>query len=182
MKLSLKKKRAVLVGLVLLLGVAVMANWYFTGPDANINSTGGDSSENSSSVDSHNLGDAIYVSSTDIDSEYFASAKLSRDESYDSAVATLKEIIESSEVDEQSVQTAADTISSIALRKTAQADIENLIKAKTGSNCVAVLSEDSAEIIISDSVLSDSVVLQIKEIVMNNYEISAQKISIIGAK
>lgn len=182
MKLTLKKKRAVLVGLVLLLGAAVLANWYYTGPDANIHSAGGDSSEDLSSVDSHNLGDAIYVNSTDIDEEYFASAKLSRDESYDSAVATLKEIIESSDIDSQSVQNAADTISAMSERKTAQTDIENLVKAKTGSNCVAVLSEDSAEIIISNSVLSDSVVLQIKEIVMNNYEISAEKISIIGTK
>lgn len=180
MKLTTRKKHAVLVGLVLLLGVAVMANWYYTGPNADISSTGG--SENSSDVDSQNLGDAIYVNSTDVDGEYFASAKLSRDESYDNAVATLKEIIESSNVDQQSAQTASDAIASMSQRQIAQSNIENLVRAKTGSDCVAVISDDSAEIIISEEAISDSAVLQIKEIVMNNTEISAEKISIIGAK
>lgn len=180
MKLTTRKKQAVLVGLVVLLGVAVMTNWYFTGPNAGISSTGGN--EDSSNVDSQNLGDAIYVNSTEVDGEYFASAKLSRDESYDSAVATLKEIIESSDVDKQSLQTASDAMASITQRQIAQANIENLVRAKTGSECVAVISDDSVEIIISDSAVSASSILQIKEIVMNNTEISAEKISIIGTK
>lgn len=182
MKLTARKKNAVLASLILLLGVAVLANWYFTGPTAGINSTAGISDEDTSSVDSQKLGDAVYVNSTDIDGEYFASAKLSRNESYDEAVATLKEIIESSDIDEQSVQTASDAITSMTQRQIAQTNIENLIKAKTGSECVAVLADDSAEIIISESALTESAVLQIKEIVMNNSEISAEKISIIGAK
>lgn len=182
MKLTARKKNAVLASLILLLGVAVLANWYFTGPTADINSTAGISDEDTSSVDSQKLGDAVYVNSTDIDGEYFASAKLSRNESYDEAVATLKEIIESSDIDEQSVQTASDAITSMTQRQIAQTNIENLIKAKTGSECVAVLADDSAEIIISESALTESAVLQIKEIVMNNSEISAEKISIIGAK
>ena len=182
MKLSMRKKHAVLASLVLLLGIAVFANWYYTGPDSRISSAGSTSDVDSSNVNSQNLGDAVYVSSTDIDSEYFASAKLSRDESYDEAVATLKEIIDSSDVDEQSVKTASDAITSMSERQIAQTNIENLVKAKTGSDCVAVLSDDSAEIIISKELISDSTVLQIKEIVMNNSEISAEKISIIGAK
>lgn len=182
MKISTKKKHALLATLVLLLGVAVLANWYYTGPDSKISSAGNTSDEASSNVNGQNLGDAVYVSSTDVDSEYFASARLSRNESYDEAVATLKEIIESSEVDQQSLQTASDAITVMTERQLAQVNIENLVKAKTGSECVAVISDDSAEIIISEELLTDSVVLQIKEIVMNNTEITAEKISIIGAK
>ncbi|MBR5232710.1 MAG: SpoIIIAH-like family protein [Clostridia bacterium] len=180
MKITSKKRHLMMAGLVLVLGAAVLVNWYYTDPQKNAVSV-----ENSSDVNEangKNLGDAVYVNSTDINDEYFANAKLSRDESYDSAVATLKEIIESSDVDKQSVQTAADSINSITNKKIAQVNIENLITAKTGSKCVTVISDDNVEIIVSDKVLNDTTVLQIKEIVMENSDISAEKISIIGAK
>lgn len=182
MKLTTRKKHAVLAGLVVLLGVAVLANWYYTGPQTDINSASSSSSEDASSVDSKNLGDAVYVSSTDIDDEYFASARLARDESYDEAVATLKEIIANEEADDKSSSTATDTITVMTQRKIAQSDIENLVKAKTGGDCIAVISEDSVEIIVNEKLLTDTVALQIKEIVMNNTEISSEKISIIGIK
>ncbi len=180
MKITSKKRHLMMAGLVLVLGAAVLANWYYTNPEKNPVAV-----ENGSDVNEangKNLGDAVYVNSTDINDEYFANAKLSRDESYDSAVATLKEIIESSEIDEQSVQTAADSINSITNQKIAQVNIENLITAKTGSKCVAVISDDKIEIIVSQNVLNDSTVLQIKEIVIENTDISSEKISIIGAK
>lgn len=180
MKISSKKRHFVMAGLVLVLGAAVLVNWYFTDPEKN--PVAAENGSDINEANGNNLGDAVFVSSSDINEEYFANAKLSRDESYDSAVATLKEIIDSSEVDEQSVRTAADSINSITNRKVAQVNIENLVTAKTGSKCVAVISDDSAEIIVADSILNDATVLQIKEIVIENTDISSEKISIIGAK
>lgn len=182
MKLLKNKKHAVLAALIVILGIAVMANWYYTNPESKIAGADSVSGEDVSNVNSKNLGDAVYVGSSDISDEYFASAKLSRDASYDEAVATLKEIIDSSDVDEQSIQTASASINTISARKIAQVDIENLVKAKTGSECVAVISDESAEIIVKESALNDETVLQIKEIVMSNTDIGAEKITIIGAK
>ena len=182
MKFTMKKRHTVLALLVLFLGLAVLANWYYSNPGNNVLPADGTSDIDSSNVNGSNLGDAIYVNTTDVYDEYFAGAKLSRDESYDEAVATLKEIIESSDVDEQSVKTASDSIMSMSERRITQVNIENLVKAKTGSDCVAVIADDYVEIIVAESVLSDQTVLQIKEIVINNTEFSAEKISIIGAK
>lgn len=181
MKISMKKRHTVLAGLVLILGLAVFANWYYTNPN-NILPTDGTSDVDTSNVNGANLGDAIYVNSDSENNEYFAGAKLSRDESYDEAVATLKEIIESSEVDEQSLKAATDAISAMSERKIDQTNIENLVEAKIGGNCMAVINDDSVEIVVNESVLSDATVLQIKEIVMENTQFSAEKISIIGAK
>lgn len=181
MKLSTKKRHTLLAGLVLMLGLAVLANWYYTNPDTNILAADSESNVDSDNVGA-NLGDAVYVNSSDISDEYFAGAKLSRDESYDEAVATLKEIMEHSEVDEDSAKTVANSINAMSERRIAQVNIENLVKAKTGSECIAVIADDSVEVIVEDKVLSDSTVLQIKEIVMDNTEISSEKISIIGAK
>lgn len=181
MKISKVRKQALLAGLIMILGIAVFVNWYYTGPE-NAERTGSVNGDDTSNVNSANLGDAIYVGSTDVDQEYFASAKLSRDESYDAAVAVLKQIVSASEVDSQSVKTAADSINAMTERRLAQVNIENLVKAKTGSDCVAVISDETAEIIVKESALSNDVILQIKEIVLQNTAISAEKITIIGAK
>ena len=165
MKGSLKKNQIVLGGLVIFLGVAVLVNWYYTSPENEAKYADSASDTDSSNVDSVNLGDAVYVNGSEISDEYVAGAKLSRDESYDEAVAT-----------------ASDSINEISKRRIAQTNIENLVTAKTGGQCVAVLSDDSAEIIIDDEKLSSDVILQIKEIVMDHTELPAEKITIIGAK
>lgn len=182
MKISMKKRHAALAVLVLFLGLAVLANWYYTNPGKNVLPTEGISDVDTSNVNGTNLGDAIYVNSSNVSEEYFAGAKLSRDESYDEAVATLKEIIESSDVDEQSVKTAADSISVISERRILQVNIENLIEAKIGSECVAVINDNSVEIIVNESSISEQAILQIKEIVVDYTGFAAEKISIIGAK
>lgn len=182
MKITMKKRHTVLAVLVLFLGVAVLANWYYTSPGNNVLPADGSSDVDTSNVNSQNLGDAIYVGSSDISDEYFAGAKLSRDETYDEAVATLKEIIQSSEIDEQSIRTATDSINNLSERRILQVNIENLIKAKTGSECVAVINDNGVEVIIDESAISEQSVLQIKEIVVEYTGFSAEKISIIGAK
>ncbi|MBQ8209737.1 MAG: SpoIIIAH-like family protein [Clostridia bacterium] len=182
MKITTRKKHAVLASLVLILGVAVLANWYLATPDANISQVMGESDIDSDNVDSQNLGDAIYVNSSEVSDEYFASAKLSRDNSYDEAVATLKEIVNSSEADADSVKNATDAIAVMSQRKIEQTNIENLVEAKTGSGCVAVISDSGVEVIIDELSVSDDTILQIKEIVINNTDFSQEKISIIAAK
>lgn len=182
MKFTSRKKHAILASLVLILGIAVLTNWYLNTPDTNISNVMGESDIDSNNVDSQNLGDAVYVNTTDVYDEYFASAKLSRDSSYDQAVATLKEIVNSSKVDDDSVKTASDTIAQMSKRKVEQSNIENLVAAKTGSKCIAVISDNGVEVIIDKAVITEDTILQIKEIVMNNTEISQEKISIIAAK
>lgn len=181
MKISVKKRHTMLATLILVLGVAVLANWYYTKPDG---ATAADSmsDEDTSNVSTGNLGDAIYANSGTSENEYFAAARISRDEAYDEAVATLKEIVESSDADTQSVNDAAVSINSLAERRILQADIENLIEAKIGSSCVAVVNEDSVDIIVDGKLLSDTVVLQIKDIILEKTDILAEKISIIGTK
>ena len=180
MKITSKKRNILLSGLVVALGVAVLANWYYTDPSKTPVTS--ENMSDISNVNNANLGDAIYVSATDVYDEYFAGAKLSRDASYDEAVATLKEIIESGEADEQSIKTAADSINRLTDERVAQVNIENLVEAKTGSDCIAVISNDSIEVVVKDEILNSDTILQIKEIVIENTNISAEKISIIGAK
>ena len=47
---------------------------------------------------------------------------------------------------------------------------------------MAVINEDRIDIVVSNSVLNDNTVLQIKEIVMNNSDIPPENITITGVK
>lgn len=179
MKLSTRRRNAMLASLVLILGIAVFANWYYSGTEKSLKAADG-LTEAMSDVDTPQLGDAIYVSGSQ--AQYFSNARLQRDESYDKTVSTLRGIIDTSDVDEQSVKTASASLDNIANKKILQTDIENLIRAKTGSDCVVVLSEDSAEIILPQNIINNDTIIQIKEIVSEKTDFSSEKITLIGVK
>ncbi|MEG2720125.1 MAG: hypothetical protein RR914_02250, partial [Oscillospiraceae bacterium] len=60
-------------------------------------------------------------------------------------------------------------------------DTENLINAKIGKK-VLVIAGDTIEVITEKNTLNDSVIMQIKEIIVNKSKISAEKITIVEVK
>lgn len=180
MSALVKRKQLVLAGLVVALGTAMFVNWYFTKPTTNI---GGKIASESTTQSDVNLGDAQYVNGTAQNSEndYFASALLNRNNAHDKAQASLKEIIESSEARDEDKAEATNQINELAKNIQLEADIENLVKAKVSGDCIVTLS-DSAEVVVGSGKLNDSVVTQIKEIIVNKTKISQEKIIIIEAK
>lgn len=172
-----KKKQLVLTALVVLLGVAVYINWYYTRPENQV-----DNNLTESTTQTGNLGEAEFVDGqTPEGEEYFAAVKLNRSTAHDEALETLKLLIKDDATPEE-VAAAADTIEKFSNRLKSESDIELLVKAKTGSECVAVINEDRIDIVVSSSVLNDNTVLQIKEIVMNNSDIPPENITITGVK
>lgn len=176
MNLLIKKKQFVLSALVVMLGVAVFVNWYYTKPDAELK-TGG---ENTTSVAEGNLGEAEYVNTID-DEEYFATVKLNRSNAHDEAIDTLKLLI-SDDSSEEEVSNAALTIQQFSNKLKQETDVESLVTAKTGSECVAVINQDKIEIVVANQILNDNSALQIKEIVIDNTDIPVENITIIGVK
>lgn len=171
-----KKKHLLLTVLVVLLGVAVYVNWYYTRPENQVDA-GTDGT-----TQAGNLGEAEFVSGvTPEGEEYFAAVKLNRSNAHDEALETLKLLIKDDATPEE-VAKATGTIEKFSNRLKSEADIELLVKAKTGSECVAVINEDKIDIVISNSVLNDNTVLKIKEIVLNNSDIPAENITITGVK
>lgn len=180
MSALVKRKQLVLAGLVVALGTAMFVNWYYTKPTTNI---GGKIAAESTTQSDVNLGDAQYVNGTvqNTESDYFANAQLNRNNAHDKAQAALKEIIESSNAKDSEKAEASTQLNELVKNIQLEADIENLVTAKIAGACIVTLS-DSAEIVVSSGKLNDSVVTQIKEIVVNKTDISQEKIIIIEAK
>lgn len=177
MHVLLGKKQIVLAALVAALGLAVFVNWYYSGTQTEIFPEG--SAENGISADAPD-GEAQYVSGGD-DGEYFASVKLQRDTAHAETIDELQAVLTSAgEGSEAAVSTAKaiETISNVIKMET---DIESLVSGKTGSECVAVISENSVEVVVPTASLNDSNVLTISDVVNEVCNGKYENIKISGA-
>ena len=94
-------------------------------------------------------GEAAEVSAGAEGSDYFASARLTRQQARDSALSLLKEASENDSVDEETVNEAAKSIQTLASYALSEAQIENMITAKGYDDCVVFLSEDGVSVVVS---------------------------------
>lgn len=181
-----KKRQIVAAALVLALGSAVFINWYYNRPA--VENVNGGLSVGEVEETGGNLGDAQLVNSSSVSesavqtsksSDYFASAKLRRNTAHDEASETLNKIIKDSSSDSAAVKEASEALTSLSNAIKLEADMEALIKAKTGSECVAIVNNGTAEIIVGKGVLNDTTIVQIKEIVLKQTGFSAENITII---
>ena len=80
--------------------------------------------------------------------DYFATARLTRQQARDSAISLLREASESDAADAAVANEAAETIQTLAAYALAEAQIENLVTAKGYADCVAFMGEDSISVVV----------------------------------
>lgn len=190
MKNIFAKRQVVIAALVLALGGAVGLNWYFTNGDGSNKLTpviGTAGTQAAGQTTKKNLGDAAYVNGTtakpaDQESEYFVSSRLERQTARDASIEQLNKIINNKNASEAAVKDATAAVAKISANINKENQAETLIKAKGYSNCLVMISEESAEVIVKTAEINDTIVLQIKEIVMKQTSFSADKITIIQVK
>lgn len=163
MHMILGKKQIVLAALVAALGLAVFVNWYYTGTDTEIFPEGDASGNSGISVDAPD-GEAKYVGGSE-DSDYFASVKLQRDMAHADALEDLQTVLTSAGEGSESATVTASAIEEISAVIKMETDIESLISGKTGSECVAVISDNSVDVLMPSSTLTDSNVLAISDVI-----------------
>lgn len=190
-----KKRQVLMAALVVALGAAVFVNWYYTKQPQTVQtnspvSSTQQSTENQEAATAGNLGDAQFVSGTLPSSEnkttdepeYFVQAKLDRTVAHDKAKETLQQTIDSSTADAESKKAASEALEKLSANIKKETDTENLIKAKISSGCVVVIDNGKAQVIVEKGKLNDTVVLQIKEIVIQQTGFTVENITIIEAK
>lgn len=125
--------------------------------------------------------DAAEVSGEAGGKDYFASARLTRQQSRDSALSLLKEASENEDVDAETANAAAKSIQTLAAYTLSEAQIENMITAKGYDDCVVFLSEDGASIVVStgEDGLQTEDVARITDIVKQETGLSAECIKIM---
>ncbi|WP_294854073.1 SpoIIIAH-like family protein [Oscillibacter sp.] len=183
------KRYTVVVTMLVLICAAAALNWQAT---QNAAPTGAGSSGQSGGK---LLGEAALVSGGDgsaapVDetgvytgSDYFASARLTRQQARDSAVSLLQQAAEEDGASQGALDQAAEGIQAMAQFTMAEAQIENLVTAKGYTDCVAFMSEDSLSVVVSTASgeLADTDVAKITDIAMTETGYPAGNIKIMAA-
>ena len=169
-----RKRQIIAAALVLALGSAVFINWYYNRPSVK-------SANAKPSVEAlvNSSGVSESAVATGKSSDYFASAKLRRNSAHDEASETLNKVIKDSSSDASAVKEATEALKALSNAIKLEGDIEALIKAKTGGDCVVIINNNSAEVIVAKGALNDTVILQIKEVVLKQTGFSAENITIV---
>ena len=187
-----KSKQILTATLIVALGAAVAVNWYYT------NTPEHSGEEITTQAVSGNLGDSLYVggttaapddknkstteSNSDSSDEYFAKAKLTRQQSHDEIIDSIEEIIDSDNIDSDTKKTVTLLLSDFQSDIKAETDTENLIGAKVKGECLVVINDGACQVILEKNTLNDLLILQITEIIEKNTEISSENLTIIEAK
>lgn len=177
-----KRTRIGIAAFVLLLAVGVMGNWYYENTD--ISQT---IEPLISQSKTKTLGEAEYVGATTVqntESEYFSSARIERQKSRDESLEKLQAVLDSQKEDNDAKKHATMKIAQLSSNISIENKIETLVTAKGVNNCLAIISDegDRVDIIVDVEELNDNIIIQIKDIAMEQMKISFENISIIQSK
>ena len=126
-------------------------------------------------------GEASAVSGEAQPDDYFATARLTRQQARDSALSLLQEASGASEVDEAVVNEAAQSIQTLAAYTLAEAQIENMITAKGYADCVVFLADEGVSVVVSagEDGLQTEDIAKITDIVKQETDLAADRIKIL---
>ena len=126
-------------------------------------------------------GDAEEVSGEALPGDYFATARLTRQQARDSALSLLQEASGAAEVDEAAAAEAAQSIQTLAAYTLAEAQIENMITAKGYTDCVVFMADDGVSVVVSagEDGLQTEDIAKITDIVKQETELTADCIKIL---
>lgn len=169
------KKQVVTSVLVLILAAAIYINWRYADPS-------GLTTDVTSSTPKTGQAEYVATDKVTIDTDYFKNARNDRTKAYEDAIAEFEEIEKSAKAGEEEKALAYKSHIELVERQSKQSDIEALIKAKGFDECVVVLSENNANVVVYAKELSNSEILQIQDIVTSNYSVDLENIKIINIK
>ncbi len=174
----LNKKTTVLAACILVIGVAGFLNVRYSNPAENIpkDALTDKSGEASLETDEIAADESVAVETLE---DYFALAVINRERVRDEAIEMLKDVAGSDATDVSAKNEAYVEMTRMANEIANEANIESLVKAKGFSECVAVISNDTANVIVESDGLTINEVAQIKEIVYLECGVLPDNIKII---
>ena len=183
--MSVWKRNAVVVVIVLFVGVAVYLNWSY-----NREATA-DAEATQSETPGKVLGQSALVNGSGGEelegggkTGYFASARLNRQQARDSALELLQKAASEEGAAQSVVDEANAAIQTMAAYTMSEAQVENLVTAKGYGDCVCFLNETSVSVVVSatEGGLSEKDIAKIVEIVKEETGMTADQITIIEAE
>lgn len=181
--LIIGKKQIIMTCLTLMLAIAVYINYTAAPKISNEPDTKIVTAEN----DTVSYGETEFVNaeteSVNVsNSDYFAQARLDKMNNRDTAVQTLQSIIGGGDItEEEMVMNALDAVEVSKLIES-EGTIESLIKAQGFADCVAYLDGSTAKVVVKTEGLDKAQAASIKEIILDETEVSAENIRIFEVK
>ena len=180
------KRNTAVAAMVVLVCAAVGLNWKYTGEEAaqGVEEAGtkilGEATLVSNQTGESDTADeaAVYTGS-----DYFASARLTRQQARDNAISLLQEAAEQENADTTVANEASEGIQVLATYTLAEAQIENLVIAKGYTDCVAFMGDGSVSVVVASESgeLTGEDVAKITDIAMRETGFSASGIKIMAA-
>lgn len=177
------KRNAVVMTTLVLVCAAVALNWRYSGEEAarQVQETGTKILGEAELVSGQSEGvadeEAVYTGS-----DYFASARLTRQQARDNAISLLQDAAQQEGADAGAATQASESIQVLAAYTLQEAQIENLVTAKGYTDCIAFLGEDSVSVVVSTTSgeLTAEDVTKITDIAMAETGLSAGSVKIMA--
>ena len=173
--IKIGKRNFIIAGAVLLVGIAVCINW------AVLSSSGEDGFDYSTGAGMQDTtpSQSVEIPDTSASNDaYFSSIEVSRQRTRDEAIEVLQSVVDNQSATEVAKNEALAEINNLAKIMEQEANIETLIMAKGFENCVAVISGDKANIVVSAEDILPAQISQINEIVYDTAGILPVNINI----
>ena len=192
LNLIIGKKQIIIVGLTLILGVAIYINYLVgtnmanaskevpTVKDSNVQSIG-NYGEQQFVSDNDNNTNAQNMSVSDTD-QYFAQARLDKEQSRAQAVETLRTIYGGGDSTDTELAVMAENAANLSSYIESESKIENVLKAQGFEDVLCYLSDSGANIIVKTEGLSSAEAAQIKNALLSEVNVPAEKITILEIK
>ena len=180
------KRNAVLLTMAVLVCAAAALNWKYSAQE------GTDAAEEAGTKI---LGEAALVSGGEgaegamdetavyTGGDYFASARLTRQQARDNAISLLQEAAEQENADETVANEASEGIQVLASYTLTEAQIENLVTAKGYADCVAFMGEDGISVVVSTDTgeLTEADVAKVVDIAVSESGYPASAVKVMAA-
>ena len=192
------KRNAVVAVIAVFVCAAVYLNWSYeqeagktlgestmVGSEDPLVSGNTDSSSSSQQNDTDQQGEQSSASGeqtgTESGDDYFANARLNRQQSRDSALSLLQEAANREDADQTLRDEANQSIQTMADYTVTEAQIENMIVAKGYTDCVAFIGDNSLSLAVAapEGGLTDADTARILDVVSQNAGFSADQVTII---
>lgn len=176
------KMKVAVASFVFLLAVGIGGNWYYEN-----SGIAGKIEPILDSAQTKTLGEAEFVDATtqmNNESEYFASARVERQTARDESLEKLQAVIDKTDSTQEANAKAAEEIAKISNYISIENKVETLVTAKGVNNCLAVISADGTriDVIVDVQDLNEQIIVQIKDIAMEQLGCSFENVSIIQSK
>ncbi|MDR0857719.1 MAG: SpoIIIAH-like family protein [Oscillospiraceae bacterium] len=203
--MKLLKRNAIVLTVIVFVCAAVYLNWRYNGPApaSSVPDAESTASPGAAAYAEEQLGDLFY-SGADTDpvsvpltdgtaivnpvnsevADYFADARLARQQARDSAVTILRETAQTSSASQNIKDDSLAAMSSIANNSLLEAELEAMIRAKGFAECVVFLNSDSVTVTVPApaSGLTETDIARVADVVITETGLSYDSLKIIEVK